>query len=294
MGIIAILFSCENDTSSETSPVILYEEGVLDAKSSAVDIRFGETVTYTDLSTKVHIRKWTFQGGVPATSTDSVVTVTYPTGGNYSTALDIVFIDNLKGQLVFAVNVEKDPDVQIPEYDFGTTYGIYTESEEILPGVPSVVAVSMNEFPGERITQAFEGVQAYSFRPTGNSDWAMGGLQVGNSGEVDFTPFIDGYYNFTIKSECQADILIRIRCKEGGNAVFTFTAEGEEYGFKRDGRWYLVSIPIAEIASRDSKLNLARINDFLLFRSADGDVRNYDNYEFCVDHIFLSEKAELK
>jgi hypothetical protein len=291
-GIFMISFSsCEDEKSSS---VTLYAPGVLDAKATETSIKFGESVTYTELSTKVHTRKWTFQGGVPATSTDSVVAVTYPVGGDYSTVLDIVFIDNQKGQLIFDVHVERDTNTVIPDYDFGTTYGIYTESEEITPGVPSVVAVNMNEFPGERVSQAFEGVQAYMFKATGNSEWAMGGLQVGNNGEVDFSPFIDGYYNFTIKSECQADILIRIRCKEGGNAIFTFTAEGEEYGFKRDGRWHLVSIPVAEIVSRDSKLNLRRINDFLLFRSAPGDIRDYDNYEFFVDHIFLSEKVELK
>ncbi|MEA5128107.1 MAG: hypothetical protein VB074_07990 [Proteiniphilum sp.] len=291
LSIIVISFSCDDDKASS---VTLYEAGVVDAEATGTNIGFGETVTYTDLSTKVHTRKWTFQGGFPATSTDPVVTVTYPVGGDYSTVLDIVFIDNQKGQFVFDVHVEKDPGTVIPEYDFGTTYGIYTESEDITPGVSSVVAVSMNHFPGERTSQAFEGVQAYSFKPTGESNWAMGGLQVGNNGEVDFSPFIDGYYNFGIRSECQADMLIRIRCKDGGNAVFTFTAEGEEYGFARDGRWHLVSIPVAEIVARDSKLNLARINDFLLFRSADDDVRNYDNYEFSVDHIFLSEKVELK
>jgi|GEM_PF-588981 len=291
IGVALMLLSCEKE---ETKDVRLYEPGVLDAASTATGIGFGETITYTDLSTKVFSRKWVFQGGNPAVSSDSVVTVTYPVGGAYTTILDVVFIDNQKGQLVFDVEVEKDPDTVIPEYDFGATYGIYTEIPEITPGVSSVVAVNMNDFPGEKTSMAYEGVEAYVFAATGESDWAMAGLQVGNNGEVDFTPFADGYYNFTIKSECQADILIRIRCKEGGNAVFTFTAEGEEYGFARDGRWHMVSIPVSDIVAKDNAINLARINDFILFRSTPGDVRDYDNYEFFVDHVFLSEKVELK
>jgi hypothetical protein len=291
VGLTLFAFACEED---DATSVTLFEAGKLEAVSTNTNIQFGETITYTDMSTKVHTRKWVFQGGTPAVSTDSVVTVTYPVGGTYNAVLDIVFVDNQKGQFVFDVEVEKDPDTIIPEYDFGNTYGIYTELPEINPGVSSVVAVSMNEFFGEKTSLAYEGVEAYVFAASGNSDWAMGGLQVGSSGEVDFSPFAEGFYNFTIKSECQADILIRVRCKDGGNAVFTFTAEGEEYGFARDGKWNMVSIPVADIAARDSKLNLARINDFLLFRSASGDVRNVDNYEFFVDHIFLSDKVELK
>lgn len=48
----------------------------------------GQTVTYTDISYHGATgRTWTFPGGSPATSTDSVVTVTYDTPGYYAVTL---------------------------------------------------------------------------------------------------------------------------------------------------------------------------------------------------------------
>jgi len=288
-----LLFACESD---DTNEVILYERGVIEATSTNTNIEFGESITYTDMSTKVHTRKWVFQGGNPSSSSDSVVTVVYPIGGTFNTVLEIVHIDNQKGSKVFDVEVTKDPGKEIPEYDFGNTYGLFTEMPDITPGLSSVDAVEMNHFPGTKISEAYEGVEAYVFKATGESDWAMAGLQAGNNQYTNFSPFEDGYYNFTIKSECQATILIRIRSTGGGNVIFEFTADGEEYGFKRDGEWHMVSIPVSDIVAKDfdNKLNLSQITEFLLFRSGAGDVRDFDNYEFYVDHIFLSEKVELK
>lgn len=290
--IFAFLFlSCEQDEALDYS---LFTPGKLDAQQSSAAIKFGERITYTDLSTKVHRRTWVFPGGTPASSTDSVVTVTYPVGGTYKAALNVTFIDNQKGNLSFDVEVEKDPTKVLPEYEFGKTYGLYTETPSITPGLKSIRTMDMNQFPISRITDALEGVEALRFAPTGNSDWAMAALQEGDGKNIDFTPFKDGFYNVAMKSACQASFLLRIRSANGGNAILEFTAKGEEYGFKRDGSWHLVSIPIKDILAKDPKLNLSQITDFLLFRSGSGDVRTVENYVFYMDHIFLSEKVELK
>lgn len=290
---LLLLGGCEK---ADQYRVVLHEPGVADATASATRIKFGESITFTDLSTKVHRRNWTFEGGDPATSSDSVVTVTYPRGGSFKAVLNIVFIDNQRGQYVFDVEVEKDPDLVIPEYDFGATFGLFTEMETTAGRINSVRAINMNHFAPTVIPEALEGVQAYKFEASGESDWAMAALQEGSGRNIDLSAFENGFYNVALKSESQANILLRIRCADGGNAVLEFTAGGEEYGFKRDGRWHLVSIPVADIMARDqaNTLNLAKITDFLLFRSAPGDVRNYDNYTFYVDHVFMSEKVELK
>lgn len=290
-GLIFTLTACEENM---TNDVTLYEPGNLEAAASVRDIKFGETITYTDKSTKVHRRSWVFEGGEPYTSGDPVVTVTYPRGGSFKTVLNLTYIDNLKAQQSFDIEVEKDPGLVIPDYEFGDTYGLYTEMETTSGKLESVAYIDMNQFPGSRIAEALEGVEAYKLEITGGSDWAMGALQGGSGRTADFTPFANGYYNIALKSECQAPFLLRIRSNGGGNAIFEFTAAGAEYGFQRDGRWHLVSIPVADIRTRDPNIRLNEVTDFFLFRSGSGDVRNFENYTFYVDHIFLSEKVELK
>lgn len=278
----------------ETFPVTLFEPGKVEAKASSVEVKFGEYITYTDLSTKIHSRNWVFPGGTPGTSTDSIVTVHYPIGGSFKAILNVAFVDNQRGQHAFDIEVEPDPNNQIPNYDYGTTYGIYTEHPDITSRLASVRPVAMNHFPGVRVSDAFEGVEAYKFEATGESDWAMGALEDGRGQFINISSFGSGYYHIGLKSESLAPMLIRIRSSGGGNAIFEFTAAGEEYGFKRDGYWHLVSIPIADIKQKDPNINLAQITEFILFRSGTGDIRTFSNYTFYVDHVFVSEKMEEK
>lgn len=51
----------------------------------------GKTVTFTDVSwnTKTTSRTWSFPGGTPSSSSDSVVTVTYNTAGKYNVGLTV-------------------------------------------------------------------------------------------------------------------------------------------------------------------------------------------------------------
>lgn len=290
--LLACLFlACEKDEALDYSQFI---PGKLEAVQSSSAIKFGESITYADLSTKVHRRTWVFPGGNPASSSDSLVTVTYPVGGTYKAALNVTFIDNQKGNVNFDVEVEKDPSKVLPEYEFGKTFGLYTETPSITPGLKGIRIIDMNQFPPTRITDALEGLEALRLAPSGNSDWAMAALQDGDGKNIDFSPFKDGFYNFAMKTTSQASFLLRIRSANGGNAILEFTAKGAEYGLKRDGSWHLVSIPIKDIVAKDPKLNLSQITDFFLFRSGSGDVRTQENYVFYLDHLFLSEKVEEK
>lgn len=55
-----------------------------------VTVIFGSTITFTDQSEGDPIEwNWTFQGGTPATSTDTIVTVLYPTVGDYLVTLSV-------------------------------------------------------------------------------------------------------------------------------------------------------------------------------------------------------------
>ncbi|WP_026473378.1 hypothetical protein [Alkaliflexus imshenetskii] len=297
--VMLLLVACGEDLYKWDT--VIYEAPELSVSASAVSISWDESITYTDNSTKVHARKWTFQGGTPATSTEQEVTVTYPVGGSYNTILELTFVDGSKKMEVFAIEVERDPATIKPEYEYGATLGLFTEDVEITQSGFTTVALNMNQFPGTLITDTYEGVKAYRFEATGASDWAMGALNYGGQ-SVDISAFADGYYHVALRSASQAAILIRIRSTGGGNAILTFTAEGEEYGFKRDGEWHHITIPIADIVAADAarNLRLGEITDFLLFRSTTlpdgtgGDVRNWDPYVFDVDHVFVSEKFDLK
>ncbi len=290
--VILIFFvSCEEDDTVNT---VLFEAGKIEATASKTEVKWGESITYTDLSTKVHRRSWVFPGGSPGSSTDSVVTVHYPVGGTYKAVLNITFIDNQRSQHSFDIEVEKDPEKELPDYDYGKTFGLYTETPSISQGITAIRTIDMNHFNPVRISDALEGVEALKFQITGNSDWAMAALQEGGGRNIDISAFKDGFYNVALKSESQAPMLLRIRSGGGGNAILEFTSSGEQYGFKRDGRWHLISIPIKDILAKDPNLNLSQITDFLLFRSGNGDVRTFDNYTFYVDHVFISEKVEQK
>ncbi|GEC72513.1 PKD domain-containing protein [Flavobacterium flevense] len=77
----------------------------------------GETITYTDSSLTVKSRKWTFEGGNITTSSDGVVTVTYPTASpstgtglqainqGFSTTLQVTHDDNTTESHLFKVKV---------------------------------------------------------------------------------------------------------------------------------------------------------------------------------------------
>jgi len=124
----------------------------------------------------------------------------------------------------------------------------------------------------------------------------MGAIQAAAGALVDFTPFHDGYYHIGLRSECMADIMLRIRDANTNRVELKFTAAGEEYGFKRDGFWHLVSIPMADLRAKQvGTVNFSRIKEFALLRGVEADdARNYNNFVFYVDHVFLSEKMEEK
>ena len=65
----------------------------------------GETITYQDSSNNATGREWMFEGGVPATSTDAMPTVTYPNDGNFLTFVTTTFQDGSKQTRRLAVTV---------------------------------------------------------------------------------------------------------------------------------------------------------------------------------------------
>ncbi|MCH7403365.1 PKD domain-containing protein [Belliella kenyensis] len=258
----------------------LPEPGELIATSSTSSVMAGEIVTFRDQSTKVHTRRWSFQGGTPAVSEDEEVDVIFERGGTFIATLEVTYIDNLTDSKTFTIEVEGLPEPEVQRI------GFYTEN----PAITEMVSVNIqrnNQFTITEVeTNAFEGTKALALTIDGSSDWAMASITP-QSGPVDLSDYEDGFYNVAMKSTSNGEFLIRFQ-SAGQNAILKFTASGEEYGFKRDGNWHKLSIPIADFKAANNSLNLSAINNLLVFRS-EGDVRNANNYDFYIDDFYISK-----
>ena len=81
------LIACEEENTSDTpaDPPVIAQ-----FSTSASTITVGESVTFTDASTgEPTSRKWTFEGGEPATSTDPNTEVMYPVAGSFRVTLQV-------------------------------------------------------------------------------------------------------------------------------------------------------------------------------------------------------------
>ena len=118
---IGFTLSCEDDVREVT----LFDPVSINATASATSIQSGESIIFTDSSTKVSSIEWTFPGGTPETSTESVVDVTFS-----NTSFDAVFtsevvlsvkhIDNTVSKQTFSIDVAPI-DALPPAIPFGGT-----------------------------------------------------------------------------------------------------------------------------------------------------------------------------
>jgi hypothetical protein len=79
-----------------------------DAKVSTSVTQAKTAITFTDNSTGVTSRTWTFPGGTPATSTEAVVSVTFANEGPVTCKLDVVFRDGTTDTKSFVIKVGKE------------------------------------------------------------------------------------------------------------------------------------------------------------------------------------------
>lgn len=278
------LFSCEEDVRE----VYLYNKGKLEATSTNTSIKAGETVTYTDSSTKVRAIKWTFQGGSPGSSIDPNVEVKYTKGGTFTTTLEITFVDNTIQKKTFAVEVEAPviPPVVVPVDGLK----IYSDNPDFTKTAPVLNWVSSNQFV---IKETADGGYESAYRtfslpatpPAAEAKWAMAILQFVNVTDIS------SYTHINIAVRTTSTGKIRFRMKDASNTGYVeFNATNNLYGLKRDGNWNMVKIPIADYKKQNPLLDLTKIKDILVLRSVDPeDVRSLNNYTFDIDHIYLSK-----
>ena len=269
-----LTYSCSKDDNADSRP------GFILATVTSKSINYDETTTFTDMSKGISSREWTFEGGTPATSTDSIVQVLYSEGGVYNARLVVNF-----------KNTSQQPDtmnftIAVKGKVKDNTYAIYTEDLTIASGT-AINIVNNHAFPNTTITSdVYEGSKALDFNIDGSDSWAMSSIQPAD-GSVDISKYADGYYNLALKSSSDGTILIRLQSNgDSQKAIITFDGTGK-YGFTRDGQWHMISIPIADFLANNPQLDLTSISSLLVFRSS-GDVRSANNYDFQLDNFYLS------
>uniref|UniRef100_UPI003217CB69 PKD domain-containing protein n=1 Tax=uncultured Draconibacterium sp. TaxID=1573823 RepID=UPI003217CB69 len=125
-----------------TDPIVI---PVADFSSDRANIKTGESVTFSDLSTDATSRTWTFAGGTPATSTSQNPSVTYNTAGIYKVTLtatngaysDTKTVDNY-------IQVTDQVVVVVPAADFSANKTTITTEESVSFSDLSTDATSWN------------------------------------------------------------------------------------------------------------------------------------------------------
>lgn len=294
--ILALTFSFISCEENERE-VYLYSKPQLNATSTETSIKQGETVTYTDASTKVRALKWTFKGGVPSTSFDPSVVVNYPKGGIYIATLDITFIDNTTEKKEFEVNVEAPPPPPVVIID---GVKIYADNDNFtdtaLPVNTGSWVIGANYVATKFPDDGFEGGYwrlALPASPTGNYVHAY--FPSSTNPLLDITPYT--YYNLAIRTTSAARMRIRMN-DTSGNQAYVLLDDSNPYGLVRDGGWHMLKIPIADMKAKSAAFKLNQVKDILVLRSLDPgldaangqDVRNLNNCTWDIDNVYLSRK----
>jgi hypothetical protein len=122
---------------------------------------------------------------------------------------------------------------------------------------------------------------------TATANWAM--LILTGTAQ-DLTMYANGYLNFAMKTSSTNSFNVRIT--DGTNKPkIDFVSGADPYGFARDDKWHMVSIPIADIVAKLPALNLAAITDMFVFRSGAADGTGWDAATACkfyVDNVTIS------
>lgn len=280
LGVAVFFVSCDEDS---TDDVTLFTPGTVDATASTSSIEAGESVTFTDMSTKVYERNWTFIGGTPSGSTDSVVTVTYERGGTYTAVLDIRLIDNQTGSIEFTTEVEGN---EAPPVE---GLGFYSENIGLENSMTPSYWEPNNGYNIETTETAFEGMEATLLAFKQEDTWGTMASLKPSGGSVDISEYADGYYNVSIKTTCTKTMLLRLQSSNGAKGIITLDPSEEPYGLIRDGNWYSLKIPMADFLATSADLDLTKISDLLVFRSGESDAKASEDWDFYVDHIYLSK-----
>jgi hypothetical protein len=172
-----------------------------------------------------------------------------------------------------------------------TSYTIYTEDATIGAGVNSLRFSNGQGFTGSEVTTApYEGTKNYQLLYNGTSSYVHGifiARNTTNTGDVSIDISSYSYYNIAIKTVSAAPFYIRLR----GNAItakILIDPTSNGYGFKNDGNWHFMSIPIADFIPESAAFSLTSVSEPFVLRSnaAATLVGTTNDFEF--DNIYVS------
>lgn len=280
---MAFFIACEEDAEMT---VISFEPGEIGATVSDSSIIYNESVTFTDLSTKVSAREWLFPGADPETSSDSVITAVYPNGGTYTATLNITYIDNTTETLDFNITVEGPEITQEP----------YGGSPLALPGV---IEFENYDLGGEGAAfhdtepenLAIDNGGSESYREDDGIDIEVGDARV----NVGYSS-VDEWMEYTVVVQEDAtydfDFTLASGSGDGGTSIKIqigdgdiFTDLGETGDFANTGGWANYTSLVVE------GINLTAGEHVLRFLYTGGGV-NIDKVEITSDEVEPAEEVE--
>lgn len=94
-----LLINCNNDDE------VSIDELIFDPDVNTSKIELGGQVVFTDYSTGVKSRLWTFPGGTPETSTEEEVSVTFSKEGPVTAKVEVTFLDDFTETKEFVIQV---------------------------------------------------------------------------------------------------------------------------------------------------------------------------------------------
>lgn len=279
-AIVIITTACDRSTPDYLRP------GLIFPKADRELVFVGESIVFTDYSTRVQSRQWTFEGGTPSTSTEQQVEVNYPNSGTWGATLEITYEDGTVTSETLEVRVDEEyvPLVNLE----GPRYVFYSEDQELSQDHPEFTLNRSGVAKVSFVGGAFEGEQAINITDDPDRTNTFSMLQTNKVGTADLTEYIDGYLNLAMKSTSTDPVLIRI---EGGGANSSAYVGAGDYGFERDGNWHFISIPMSEVLSaidtEAGKLALLGSFDQFRLRNQTGEF-NRETFDFTIDFIFFS------
>lgn len=174
-----------------------------DFQADATSICEGQTITFIDKSYHGTTgRTWSFPGGTPSTSTDSIVTVTYNDAGNYNVTLTAT-----NG----ASNVSKTATNFVQVLPKGITQAPYYESFETYSLLQNSTWTVFN--PNQDST--FRLVNGYSY----NGDYSVMINNFENLNTASYNELISGTYNLNLPATTTIEFKYAFAFKTGGNTT---------------------------------------------------------------------------
>lgn len=258
-------------------------------EASQTNIEEGNSVVFSDYSTRVQSRQWTFEGGSVSSSDANRVSVTYDEAGVYAATLTVTFEDgSTKSEtIMITVTGEYVPLVSVE----GPTFVFYSEDPDLVQDYPSFSLRKSGAGVVSFVASAFEGKEAINLSadPSSSSTFAM--LQIQGEGSFDLSEFRHGYINLAVKSTNLDPVNVRI---EGGGAMsYAYAAPGD-YGFERDGNWHFISIPmedlLGQIDSEEGKMGLLANFDQFRYRNNQSGSLDKATFDHSLDFIFFSQE----